>query len=285
MDTLKNVVTPKETKGKEAESQNEKEVKMVGSIPANSEFVFEATPFESLGHTTRITNQRLCEIIKEKFSGTFHDLRGVMINFCNGQFFTEFYFEENGEQLKPGQIKNVVNLVAGNTKNDKSFLQGQQKIYNKLSGKLYGLNDETKLLLSDYLFGGRKANPVGDIKKWNNFIHPIEVGMRNAYPGMPIYPGNAHQTFIQVTGFDLRTILRKVVFGDSMVTKTMNNGDGTMSNVTSKAFYEARYIKPLPGVNGVFVMNIEQFDKDAVERYTAFENPMIYSAPNGVRFF
>jgi hypothetical protein len=285
MGTLKNVTTSAETEEQNTQATEQQQEKMVGSIPANSAFEFEPTPFESFGNITRITNKELCEIIKAKFGATFHDLRGVMIHFVNGQWITEMYFEENADQIKPGQIKNLVSLTTGNTKNDKSFLPGQQRIYSKLNGKLYTINDETKLLLSDFMYGGRKANNVNDRKKWDQNIHPIDIGMRAGYGQHPFYPTNAHQVFIQVTGLDLRKLLRDAVFGPSMVTKTVTNGDGTMGNVVSKAFYEPRYIKPLPGVNEVFVMNIEQFDKDAVEKYVAIENPMVYAAPNGVRFF
>lgn len=282
MDTLKNVNTTTSTNENGEDQQN---VKMVGTIPANSQFEFQPTPFKSFGHTTRITNKQLCEIIKAKFAETFHDLRGVMIHFYNGNFVTEFYFEYNADQLKPGQIRNMENLTQG-SKNDKSFLAGQQRIYNKLQGRLFTINDETKLLLSDYMYGGRKANQPNDRKKWDQNIKPIDTKVgNNTFGHNPIFPNQVHEVYVMVTGLDLRRILRDVVFGDTMVTETKKNENDQLVNYTSKAYYEPRYIKPLPGIDEVFVMNIEQFDKDAVEQFVAFENPMIYSAPNGVRFF
>lgn len=261
----------------------EKEPKMIGNLPENSVFEFEPTPFDKVGEFTRTTNKKLCMLIKAKFSQTFHDLRGVMIHFRGGQFITEFYFEQNADPLKPGQIHNLENLVT-QVNNSKSFLPGQQAISNKLNGRMFTLNDETKLLLSDFMMGGRRANHPNDKGKWDKNIKIVDSQIRVG--GMnPLYPTTAHEVYVMVTGLDLRRLLKGVVYGETMVTETKTNADGKTVNLTATAFYEPRYMRPLPSVDELFAINVDRFDKAAVEKSIIEENPTIYNAPNGVAFY
>jgi hypothetical protein len=144
------------------------------------------------------------------------------------------------------------------------------------------LNDQTKLLLSDIMFGGRDANKPTN-GRWNQYISEVWVPTSDW-----TFNPRAGELLIKVAGcFDIRRVLQKL-FGNNMVTKTETYRDGDSAkakNYSSEPAYEARFIKYVYNEPNVFIMNIEQFDKSAVEEINVKENPIRRSTVSGVIYY
>lgn len=253
----------------ETEEQNTSATgpKMVGSIPESAELQWSPLVFQSFGHTTRITNDELARRIRTAYGATFHDLKGCNVTFLNGNFNVELFFEVNTDPVPDGKINNLDNLTA--PINSGNLFYRNQVVQHKLKGESFTINDETKLLLSDCMYGGRQANKPNS-KRWKDYVTEIHVPL-SAYSDPFFRQRNAERVMVRVTGLDLRRILQKL-YGDEMVISTSTDGESAVNNM-AKAFYEPRFIKMLP--NGTFVMNIEQFDKAAVEQFVVKENPQL----------
>ena len=245
-----------------------------GKLPADARLETSGAPFRALGRTLRITNAELARDMRVHFSEVFHDLIGMNISMHGPDFFTEMFFEYNRAQVPEGKIRNLVNLVEPEIETvrrsegriDLSDINDRNQ--QKLSGKTFILNDETKLLLSDFMYGGRGANLPNNINKWNDCTRIIQQPPITFDP----YGRNADRIIVGVTGFDLRVLLR-YHFGDSMVIDTNTDSDGDDVNHYAKAKYDAQYQKMLP--DGTFIIWIEQFDEAAVRQYTVKENPQL----------
>lgn len=234
-------------------------------IDENARLEWEPVPFKAFGKTTRINSRDLAVLIRQHFQKTFHDCKGCLISYTD-RFQVTLFFENNATPVEEGKIKNLVNLTTGQGV-DSNDLFGQIQVLNRrYSGRTYELNEETKLLLSDFMYGGRKANNPKDKNKWNNYVTERRVPASNA-----IWQPNSESIIIAVTGLDIRVICQNL-FGRKMVTETITK-DGEVTNVTSDAFYEVRYSKAMPDTT--FMINIEQFDKDAVEELNKKENPQM----------
>lgn len=231
---------------------------------------WQPIPFQSFGKTTRINSADLAREIYKELSLTFHEVKGCnIIAAPNNQFITEVYFERNTEPLPENKIMSLESLIepVGAGANNNLYYK-QRVLQNRHDGKAYTLNEETRILLSDLMFGGRNAMKPTD-KKWDNeaYVREIHIPANDpfAYRGR-----NIERILLRVTGFDLRKILQKL-YGRDMVVKTATTDDKDV-NFRSLAYYEPRFIKAKP--DGTFIMNIEQFDKAAVEEIVMKENPM-----------
>lgn len=69
-----------------------------------------------------------------------------------------------------------------------------------------------------------------------------------------------------------------------MVTSTTVDENGKITNYLATALYEARFIRFTRNDPFMFIMNIEQFDKDAVEKMALNENPA-QRAINGIIYY
>ena len=276
MATFKNMTVEEENVVPQNQTPTQEEsVKMVGSIPANSVLTWDPIEFPSFGKIMRIHSDDLARKIKAVYMETFHDLKGVNILYTPAGFQVELYFEYNTEDVPNGKIKNLVNLTAPTAKGTDLYYRNQV-VQHKVHGESFTINDETKLLLSDCMFGGRKANQPKD-KKWDKYISEVHVPLYND----PFFKTrNADRVMVKVTGLNLRSLLRKL-YGNDMVTKTVTDGD-TDTNIHAEAMYEVRFIKMLP--NGTFIMNVEQFDKGATQQFVVQENPQIQRA-TGVVYY
>jgi hypothetical protein len=282
---LTNVLSEDAAKAEAAEKSNnaeggeKKKIEMVGSIPADAFLQWSPTPFKAFGATTRINSGVLARMIYASFRKTFHDLRGANIAFINGNFVLELYFENNTENMKEGSIRNLVNLVApdpNNGSNTTNLYVRKRIVNNRNYGKTFTLNDETKLLLSDFMYGGRDNNkPTSN--RWNNYIHEVHIPISDAYYR------RGERILLRVVGLDLRKVLQ-MLYGRLMVTETISQGNGKDMNYRAVAFYEPRYIKACTN-DPTFILNIEQFDKGAVEEFTARENPVANFNLTGVNYY
>jgi len=224
--------------------------------------------FEAFGKTTRMNSAELSRKIYAHFKQTFHELKGCnMVVLANGQIAVELFFERNTEPLPDGKIMNLDSLVDG-TGSRSNMYERMNVVQNRRMGKTFTLNNETKLLLSKFMYGGKNANMPNNNKVWGNEnvlreVHiPVTDPFRRGY--------NTDRILVRVSGLDIRRILQEL-FGRDIVTKTVANESGD-TNYRSEARYEVRFIKAM--VDGSFIMNIEQFDTAAIEKYFMQENPI-----------
>lgn len=226
--------------------------------------------FEAFGKTTRINSADLSRKIYNHFKQTFHELKGVnMVVLANGQIATEMFFERNTEPLPDGKIMNLDSLidpVGSGAKNN--MYERMNVVQNRRMGKTFTLNNETKLLLSKFMYGGKNANLPNNNKIWGNDNILKEVHIPTNDPFLRSY--NTERILVRVTGFDIRKILQEL-YGKDIVTKTVANESGD-TNYRSEARYEARFVRYAN--DGSFIMNVEQFDSAAIEKIFMQENPI-----------
>ena len=118
-----------------------------------------------------------------------------------------------------------------------------------------------------------------------NFIKEIKVPSINA----TFRPG-AIDILVKVFGcFDLHKILQKIMPKSMVYMTTVTSEDNGVSvnveNHTCAAMYEARFIRYSKNDPFVFIMNIEQFDKNKVEEMAMNENPAQRANLTGVIYY
>lgn len=252
-------------------------------VAFDDEIQFSPEPFKAFMKKTHIKNDELCRLIKAKYSDVFHDLIGVNIEYdpVHRRFGVAFYFENNTEPVPDGKYKNLVNLSDPSSGSNTLFTKNLV-LQHKINGEKYTLNDETKVLLSDIMRGGREANKPGS-KNWNQNITEKAVAINSADP---FYRSrNAGRVLVQVTGIDIHKLLQKI-YGSKMVinTESVSTPDGgeADANIYAQAWYQVQFVRALP--DGTFCLNIDQFDKGQVEAFTIAENPAIVPT-NGIRYY
>lgn len=201
------------------------------------------------------------------FKQTLHELKGVnVIVLANNQIGVEMFFERNLEELPAGKIMSLDSLV--NTSSKSNLYERVQARDNGLRGKTFTLNNETRLLLSKFMFGGTNA-ALPNNKVWSdkNVLREVHMPVNNPY----LRGYNTDRFLVRVSGFDIRRILHEL-YGKDIVIKTVANEDGNDVNYRSDARYEVRFVKANP--DGTFIMNIEQFNPSAVEEFFIKENPI-----------
>ena len=265
---FKNVVIDEKTSSNNNNS-NKNPIEYGMDFNGSEVLKWQSEPFEAFGKTTRANSAELSSKIYRHFKETFHELAGCNITLLpNAQIGVELYFERNSETLPEGKIMNLDSLVdASGSKSN--LYERMQVTQNRRIGKMFTLNNETKLLLANFMFGGKNANMPNNNKVWNNEAVQKEVHIsamndpfRRAY--------NTDRVLVRVTGLDIRRILQEM-YGKLMVTKTVVNKEAD-TNYRSDARYEVRFIKAM--VDGTFIMNIEQFDAAEVEKLFMKENPV-----------
>lgn len=231
---------------------------------------WQPEPFEAFGKTTRKNSAELSREIYAHFSQTFHELKGCnMVVLANGQIAVEMFFERNTEALPDGKIMNLDSLVDPVGSGSRANLYERMQVtQNRRMGKTFTLNNETKLLLSKFMYGGKNANLPNNNKVWGNENVLREVHIPVTDPYRRGY--NTDRILVRVSGLDIRRILQEL-YGRDIVTKTVANESGD-TNYRSEARYEVRFIKAM--VDGSFIMNIEQFDSAATEKIFMQENPI-----------
>lgn len=252
----------------------------VGEIPADSRLEWTPLEFKSLGKVMRTTNDELARTIKEAYMESFHDLRGVNIVYAPPSgFIVELFFELNTEPLESGKIRNVIDLTEPNK--DVDLFSMMQATQNKMNGKKYTLNDETKLLLSDCMFGGRNAKDNRPKSKaWDNRISEVHVSLTSYGDMMFNNKPRPERILVKVVGLDIKKVVQKL-YGDDMIIKTVTDGNSD-TNIHARARYDVRFIDVNP--NGTFNIHIEQFDADAVKQFVLKKNPQIQMAPGIVMY-
>ena len=264
-------------------TQEEKKTLKKLELDENAVIEFEPSEFRTVGQITRISSDDLARKIALAYKQSFHDLVGVFIGRpdpVNNQndFSVRMWFEQNMEPLPDGKIRNLINLVSPVDKGADLFYK-QQVVQHRIKGDSFTLNDETKILLSDVMYGGRNANKPKS-KSWEKFIHTQRFPLNN---GNPFFKGG-DKVYVVVSGLDIRRLLRKI-YGAEMVVSTAVKGDKAESNVSHAALYEPRVVPSNKNTPTTFMINIERFDRDAVQNIMLEENPQMQGYYGGPVFF
>ena len=253
-----------------------------GSLSENAELKWDPVHFAPLGRIMRATSSAMATIIREYYSQVFHDLRGVNLIYSpsNQIFVTEMYFSKNLAPLPEGKMENLQDLTKMPS-GQHNFYYQRQILNNRVNGKRYTLNDETKLLLSDIMYGGKKPNRPNN-KNWSKFIQEITV------PAADItYNPRAVELLVKVSGcFDFNRIMNKM-FGNDMLSDIDaydDNGQTRARVVMAKAVYKARFVKYFPNDPSVFIFNIEQYNENLVKELAIKENP-VRPLSNGIIYY
>lgn len=255
--------------GEAPKNTNTKNPVVYGMDFDGSEFIkWQSETFEAFGKTTRIDSAELSRKIYAHFKQTFHELKGCnMVILPNAQIGVELYFERNTEPLPDGKIMNLDSLVDPVSSRNNMY-ERMNVVQNRRMGKTFTLNNETKLLLAPFMFGGKNANMPNNNKVWGNDAVLREVHIPVTDPYRRGF--NTDRILVRVSGLDIRRILQEL-YGRDIITKTVAT-ESADTNYRSEARYEVRFIKAL--ADGRFVMNIEQFDSAAIEKIFMQENPI-----------
>ena len=262
-----NVVTDNETTTN-TNSKNPVEYGM--DFNGSESIIWQPETFEAFGKTTRMNSADLSRKIYSHFKQTFHELKGCnVVILANGQIAVELYFERNTEPLPDGKIMNLDSLIDPVSSSSRANLYERMQVtQNRRMGKAFTLNNETKLLLSKFMYGGKNANLPNNNKVWGNEnvlreVHiPVNDPYRRGY--------NTDRILVRVAGLDIHRVLQEL-YGRDIITKTEANESGDI-NYRSDARYEVRFIKAM--ADGSFIVNIEQFDSSAIEKIFMQENPI-----------
>ena len=260
-------------------------VKTYGGLSEDAYIEFTPLAFNSFGSFMRLTNKQLSLMIKEHYQTVFHDLCGVYIAYTgnpNSPFTTEFYFSKNSLDIPENEadhkIQNIKDLTITDKNHTNLFYQ-KRALDMKLAGERFTINDETKVLLSDIMWGGRAANKPNN-PKWDNYIQEIKAPVQQ----QSLFHPTAFNVMVKVSGcFDLHKILQKIL-PKTMVTSTTVDENGKITNYLATSLYEVRFIRFTRNDPFMFIMNIEQFDKKEVEKMALNENPA-QRAINGIIYY
>ena len=246
-------------------------------IPESARLEFEPIAFEAFGKTTRINSYKLAKLIREMFQKKFHDVIGAYVGFDGRNFNTTLFFQNNTDEVPEGKIKNLVNYQTNEGVNKNSIWEQSQMLKRRSSGKTFELNDATKVLLSSLMYGGANANKPNNTKRWNECVFERRIPAPTS-----LYQFGAENIVIGVTNIDIKLVLH-MLFGPTIVTSTKYDQDGSVYNTQSKeAYYEVRYGKGMP--DGSIMINIEQFDRQKVEKLIREENPQM-AINSGIQMF
>lgn len=239
----------------------------VKKIPESATYDFDPIAFEAFGKTTRINSYELAKMIREMFQKQFHDVIGAFVGYNGSTFNVTLYFQNNAEPVPEGKIKNLVNLQSKVGFNSGNLWERNMALQRKKSGETFQLNDATKLLLSEFMYGGKRANKPNNKARWDQ----VTVERRVPAP-TALYQFGSENIIIAVSGLDIKLICHKL-YGNTIVTSTEYENGSPINNQSKGAYYELRYGKAMQ--DGSIMINIEQFDRAKVEELVKKENPQI----------
>ena len=229
---------------------------------------WDPEPFDKIGETTRINSKDLARKIKEKFQLNFHDCVGCKIDYMNG-FKMTLYFEYNQNPVSDGKIRNLVNFADASSIKKNDTIAKMQYVSRGMSGKTFDLNEDTKVLLKEMMYGGLNNHKI-NWKELVTEIHDRPILTPNA--PFQAFNNNVERILVAVTGFDINVVVRKLL-GSRMVIDTVEE-DGKIVNVTSNARYKVNYANKVFN-DGSFMINIERFSPEVVTEMIAKETPQV----------
>lgn len=227
-----------------------------------------------------IRNDDLAHRITEKYKNVFHDMLGcnIVLN-ANCTFDILFYFTPNKDPKPEGKISSVINIADATKATANNYYTQRQAMYNKEHGNLFSLNDDTKLLLSHLMLGGKdKFKP-----RSRNWDRNIKVTMQPVAPTpgyMPsMYNPNALIPVIEVSGFNFYEILNACL-ENQFVTKTEQKPDGTQENTVTNGCWDAALNNRIPPIEpGTFFITLTQFSPEEISAFIAKNTKQVRTFP------
>ena len=182
-------------------------------------------PFETYYETTVTDTAEITIQALDVFSSIFNDLAyGKIIppyqdpiDGCKYDFTMSLYFEKN-QNPSQDKIDNLESLVSIK-KNERDLLTRMQATNNRISNKIFDLNQDTKDILLEFYEPWRQDKIKKDPKQWGKLIRQ-EITSVNNYNtmGMPsIYTGGSNRVYVVVSKIPLTSICR-LLYGDTMLT-------------------------------------------------------------------
>ena len=217
----------------------------------------------------RVKMSDLATDISAMFKSVFNDYLGTNIEFNGRNFAVTLLFEKN-KSAGEDKMENLVDFKTNTGFDKKNLYSSMTYLNKKSSGKTYELNEDTKKALSKIMYGGPDAK-----RDWSKLVTERRYPTAGGY-----YQYGSENICIMVTGIDFSRLLQ-LFYGGVMVTSTVKNEDGVF-NEEAPARYSARIGRYLP--NGEIMLNIEQFDYNAVQTMTMQENPT-FPNTNGLTYY
>lgn len=247
-------------------------------IDENARLQWTPNEFSILFNETRKSSIELAADITSKFKQTFHDIAGSFIYCDRGVIRIRLFFEYNNNPLPEGKIHSIVDLTEPSTVYTNDFYNKNQVVQNKINGKKFTLNKATRILLSEFVYGGKEANKSNS-NKWDKMIKECPVEVSTMQAPYPIYrPNNAHRIFLAIDAIDINKILQKL-YGDIMVSSTKFNSSSEAVSKTSKCKYKTRYLEPGTRTNeimiGIGVINIEGIEEKFYKEHNNFNTSFL----------
>lgn len=255
--------------------EREREERKFGNLSESTKIKIESIPFDCISKSKVMTSDELATLITSAFKNVLHDLSFSIITYENTgkslQLVLRMYFQYNNKPASDGYNKNVVLVSEGVKISEHHMINRMKALQNKVEGKKFTLNDETKLLLSDYMIGGRQLYlpTKNNNNRWDKSAYEFYDNTNSGYT--PYYYNNANSVtpYICVTDLDINKIVSDI-FGGTMITSTVKQGD-ELVNYKCKCRYNIRYIKNLPNSRSIS-LSVEQYDIGKVEEMNAINN-------------
>lgn len=202
-----------------------------------AKLVVEPSEFDGLLKSKLTTTLALSRQVNALFRPVFSDFEGSIVTPNQfGQLDVTLFFKDKGNAMD-GQIKSLVPVTE--TVTGGGAIDRIMRMNLRNSAKSYDFSEETKEVLSDFIYTRGNSNP-----KWKEHIY--EQTEQN-YNGYTIY--------VKVLGIDIVRVLKKI-YGNKV------NG--------SFIDYNVSIIKPIgvdnSGANQNYLVNIQQLDSKQVEK-------------------
>jgi hypothetical protein len=260
--------------------QTQQQVKTYNGFDADSRLDWDIFEAQKVGNYYVYSNAELAVQFRTRLQRTFHDCMGVVIYpAINGNFPCSIIFKYNPADCPEDKIRSLVDVTKINKSSKPNFYDYRMKQMNDFNGVKYELNDETKLLLAEFMYGGKKAN-MPESGRWKNNIIQQKIQTPVMY-GMGAMSNNI-EIYIEVINVNFRALLRKL-FGNTLVLSTVKDESGRIVNYTGTAKYQPRILKSNP--DGTFNIAIDQFSEQKIDELYSIANPSMCDIGVGYKIY
>lgn len=226
---------------------------------------WDTVPFPENDKRANMRARTLAAEISERFKSVFADYAGTNILFNGKNFTVQLVFEKGAGN---GKIENLIDYANNTGFNTRNAYSVHNYIDRKFSGRMFDINEETKELVSEIMFGGPDAK-----HDWEKLIK--ENRMSNAQTMIGVnnfYAPKSERILLMIDGgIDLNRVLTKM-YGNTQAFGQTKNEIGEVFNKVSKVRYKASLSKYLP--DGDMSINIDCFDPEAVKKTLLDQNPV-----------
>lgn len=241
--------------------EKKEEKKMWGTLPEGAKMEWDTVSLPLFSQEVIINSAALANAISKEMRNTFSDYKGCNLFYDKIGVYVEFYFGRNANAANnPNMVSSVVSKYSEKI-DRKDIAAIKQRELDIMSGRLFMLNDETKLLLSEF-YNNDKLTP--DSNEWYKYVKveimPATVGYGNPFNN--VQNGNlAENVELVVTGMNINKVVNKLL-GSKFHSSTEIDDDGEAVNI----YTTACRIVSLHSYNtdGTFNISIKTFDAESI---------------------